>query len=72
MRDIFICPRNNLLVNWAQACPEAKIYPSFAAIDFSRRDDCLFWLHTDTGSQQWMVATISQILRDFFRLRRDG
>lgn len=69
MRDIFICPRNNLLANWSQACPKAVIYPSFSAIDSVRKDDCLFWLHADTGSQQWMVATISQILRDFFNPR---
>jgi two-component system nitrate/nitrite response regulator NarL len=69
MRDIFICPRNNLLANWAQACPDAEIYPAFAAVETSTKGDCLFWLHADAGSQQWMVATISQILRDFFNPR---
>lgn len=69
MRDIFICPRNNLLANWVQACPEAKVYPAFSAVESTRKDDCLFWLHADIGAQQWMVATISQILRDFFNPR---
>lgn len=69
MRDIFICPRNHLLANWAQACPEAKVYPVFSAVDTGKKDNCLFWLHTDASSQQWMVATISQILRDFFNPR---
>jgi len=69
MRDIFICPRNNLLANWSQACPEAKIFPALSAIETPQKEDCIFWLHTDSTSQQWMVATISQILRDFFNPR---
>jgi two-component system nitrate/nitrite response regulator NarL len=69
MRDIFICPRNNLLANWLLACPEAMIYPAFSAVDASSKDDCVFWLHADIGSHQWMIATISQILRDFFNPR---
>jgi RNA polymerase sigma factor (sigma-70 family) len=69
MRDIFICPRNNLLANWSQACPEARVYPAFSAVESTQKNDCLFWLHADAGSQQWMVATISQILRDFYNPR---
>ena len=69
MRDIFICPRNNLLANWSQACPESKIYPEFSSVDASLKNDCIFWLHVDSASQQWMVATISKILRDFFNPR---
>ena len=69
MRDIFICPRNNLLANWSQACPDARIFPALSAIDIPQKEDCVFWLHTDSSSQQWMVATISQILRDFFNPR---
>lgn len=66
MRDIFICQRNNLLANWSQACPEAQISPSISAIVDPPRESCLFWLHTDNAGQQWMVATISEILRDYF------
>jgi len=69
MRDIFICPRNNLLANWSQACPDAKVYPALSAIEIVPKEDCIFWLHTDSASQQWMVASISQILRDFFTPR---
>jgi len=69
MRDIFICPRNNLLANWSQACPEARVFPALSAIETAQKEDCVFWLHTDSTSQQWMVATISQILRDFFNPR---
>jgi two-component system, NarL family, nitrate/nitrite response regulator NarL len=69
MRDIFICPRNNLLANWSLACPESKIYPSLSAVESSQKNDLVFWLHVDNASQQWMVATISQILRDFFNPR---
>ena len=69
MRDIFICPRNNLLANWSQACPEARVFPALSAIETPQKEDYVFWLHTDSTSQQWMVATISQILRDFFNPR---
>lgn len=69
MRDIFICPRNNLLSNWLQACPDSKIFPALSSVDASQKNDCVFWLHVDNAGQQWMVATISQILRDFFNPR---
>ena len=69
MRDIFICPRNNLLANWSEACPDAKVYPALSAIEIVQKEDCVFWLHTDSTNQQWMVASISQILRDFFNPR---
>lgn len=69
MRDIFICPRNNLLANWSLACPDSKIYPALTSIDSPQKNDLVFWLHVDSASQQWMVATISQILRDFFNPR---
>jgi two-component system nitrate/nitrite response regulator NarL len=69
MRDIFICPRNNLLANWSLACPDASVFPTLSAIETPQKEDCVFWLHTDSTSQQWMVATISQILRDFFNPR---
>jgi two-component system nitrate/nitrite response regulator NarL len=69
MRDIFICPRNHLLANWTEACPEAKIFPSLAEVDLAKKDEHLFWLHTDMDGHQWMVANIAQILRDFFNPR---
>jgi two-component system nitrate/nitrite response regulator NarL len=65
MRDLFICPRNNLLANWSGACSDAMVYPSLTAIRSSKKDEYLFWLHADIDSQQWIVASISQILRDF-------
>ena len=69
MRDIFICPRNNLLANWSQACPDSKVYPALSSVESSQKNECVFWLHVDHAGQQWMVATISQILRDFFNPR---
>lgn len=65
MRDLFICPRNNLLANWSGACSDAVVYPALSAIKSSKKDECVFWLHADIDSQQWIVASISQILRDF-------
>lgn len=65
MRDLFICPRNNLLANWSDACSDAVVYPSLSAIRSSKKDEYVFWLHAGIDSQQWIVASISQILRDF-------
>lgn len=65
MRDLFICPRNNLLANWSGACSDAMVYPALSAIRSSKKDEYVFWLHADIDSQQWIVASISQILRDF-------
>lgn len=69
MRDIFICPRKNLLANWSEACPEATIFQSLSAVELPQKNECLFWLHVDHDGHQWMVATISQILRDFYNPR---
>ncbi|MEO8417919.1 MAG: response regulator transcription factor [Methylophilaceae bacterium] len=66
MRNLFICPRNNLLGNWSGACSDAVVYPSLSAVLSSKKDEYLFWLHADIDSQQWIVASISQILRDFY------
>lgn len=66
MRNLFICPRNNLLLNWSGACSDAMVYPSLSAVLSSKKDEYLFWLHADIDSQQWIAASISQILRDFY------
>jgi DNA-binding NarL/FixJ family response regulator len=65
MRDLFICPRNSLLANWSDACPNAKVYPSIASIRKSKKEEYLFWLHADANSQQWIADCINAILRDF-------
>lgn len=69
MRDIFICPRNRMLANWSDACPDARIYQTLASVDLAQKDECLFWLHVGHDGQQWMVSTISHILRDYFAPR---
>lgn len=66
MRDIFLCPRNRMLANWLDACPDARIYQTLAAVDQTPKDGCLFWLHVGHDGQQWMLSTISHILRDYF------
>ena len=69
MRDLFICPRNSLLANWSDACPDAKVYASLAAMRRSKKDEYLFWLHADANSQPWVASCIAQILRDFHNPR---
>ena len=65
MRDLFICPRNSLLANWSQACPQAQVYDSLAAIRLPKKEPYVFWLHADINNQQWIVASIAQIMRDY-------
>lgn len=65
MRDLFICPRNSLLANWSQACPQAQVYASLAAISLPKKEPYVFWLHADINNQQWIVASIAQIMRDY-------
>lgn len=69
MRDLFICPRNSLLANWSDACPEAKVYASLAAVRTSKKDDYVFWLHADVNSRQWIADCIVGILREFHNAR---
>ena len=69
MRDIFICSRKQLMANWADAFPEAEIFPGLSAVDLTQKTDCLFWLQIAPDGHQGMVAAISQILRDFYNPR---
>lgn len=69
MRDLFICSRNSLLANWSEACPEARIFASLASVELPRKEPYVFWLHADVNNQQWIVASIAQILRDFYNPR---
>jgi two-component system nitrate/nitrite response regulator NarL len=66
MRDLFICPRNSLLANWSDACPSAQIYAALAAVRLPKKEPYIFWLHADINSQQWIVASIAQVFRDYF------
>lgn len=65
MRDLFICPRNSLLANWSQACPQAQVYASLVGISLPKKEPYVFWLHADINNQQWIVASIAQIMRDY-------
>lgn len=69
MRDIFICTRSSLLANWSEACPDATVFPDVSAVDVSKKNESLFWLHVGHDGHQWMVAAISRILRDFYNPR---
>lgn len=69
MRDIFICPRNRMLANWSDACPDARIYQTLAAVEPNPKDNCFFWLHVGHDGHQWMVSAISHILRDYYAPR---
>ncbi|HZV98683.1 MAG TPA: response regulator transcription factor [Methylophilaceae bacterium] len=69
MRDLFICPRNSLLANWSEAFPDSTVYPSLSAVNGLSKDECVFWLHAGPDAQQWIVASISQIFRDFYNPR---
>lgn len=65
MRDLFICPRNSLLANWTEASPQAQVYGSLAALHLPKKEPYVFWLHADIDNQQWIVASIAQIMRDY-------
>lgn len=69
MRDIFICSRNHLMANWAEAFPDAMVFPNLSAVDLPQKNECFFWLQIAHDGHQGMVATISQILRDFYNPR---
>lgn len=61
MLDLFISPRNSLLQNWVSLSSEAACYASLAAVKLAGDDACLFWLHADANSEQWLEDTIVQI-----------
>ena len=65
MRDLFISPRNSLLANWTGAFEQAEVYTSVADVKMGKNDAGLFWLHVDANSQQWLSATVVQILAGF-------
>ncbi|HSH72276.1 MAG TPA: response regulator transcription factor [Methylophilaceae bacterium] len=65
MRDLFISPRNNLLENWATAFEHASIYASLAEVKVAKNEPCLFWLHVDANSQQWLSTNVAQILAGY-------
>jgi two-component system nitrate/nitrite response regulator NarL len=62
MRDLFICPRNVLRSNWAEACPKAKIHADLESIDFNGKSDAIFWVHSDPATLSWALEVSKRIL----------
>jgi len=69
MRDLFISPRNNLLENWATAFEHAAIYAAVADVKIAKNESCLFWLHVDANSQQWLSTNVARIIAEFSNAR---
>jgi DNA-binding NarL/FixJ family response regulator len=65
MRHLFISPRNNLLVNWSAAFAAAELFVSVGEVKTNKNEPCLFWLHVDVNSQEWLRASVAQIQKEF-------
>lgn len=63
MRDLFICPRNVMRDNWAQACPKARIYPDAATALDGQGQEAIFWIHSDPDSLSWALESVRSILK---------
>lgn len=62
MRDLFICPRNVMRDNWAEACPKAKLYSDVGSIPKKGNDEAIVWIHCDPGNVAEVFASIGQVL----------
>jgi DNA-binding NarL/FixJ family response regulator len=65
MRHLFISPRNNLLVNWSAAFAAAEVFVSVGEVKTNKNEPCLFWLHVDVNSLEWLRASVAQIQKEF-------
>lgn len=66
MRHIFISPRNGLLANWIAAFETASVFVSVGVVPaIEQKNACLFWLHADVNSQEWLKTSIAEIMAKF-------
>ena len=63
MRDLFICPRNVMRDNWAEACPKAKIYQDVAAALNGGGLEAIVWIHSDPDTLPWALEATRQIVQ---------
>lgn len=63
MRDLFICPRNVMRDNWAEACPKAKIYPDVATALNGGGLEAIVWIHSDPDTLSWALESARSVLQ---------
>ena len=69
MRDLFICPRNIMRDNWAEACPKAKLYTDVESILEKGNEEAIVWIHSDPASVTEAFETVRQTIRRLARCK---
>ena len=69
MRDLFISSKNHLLQNWLGVSEHVFVFASVPDVTFARDVACIFWLHADADSRQWLATCIRQIQAGFSEAR---
>jgi len=69
MCDLFISPRGRLLQNWATLSDRVSVHEAVSDVFIDKDTACIFWLHSDANSEQWLAKCIHQIHAGFYNAR---